>query len=69
MELTPLVYAESHRPAKHYMRNERAGHTLQTTALIHEAHLPLIDAAHFFAIADRLIRQILMDFARESGYQ
>ena len=44
-KLMPLVYAELHRLAKRYMRNERAGHTLQTTALIHEAYLRLIDAA------------------------
>ena len=59
------------------MRRERTGHTLQTTALIHEAYLRLIDArqvrwqnrAHFFAIAARLMRQILVDFARKRGYQ
>src|SRR5881396_3551027 len=76
-KLMPLVYAELRRLAKRYMRNERAGHTLQTTALIHEAYLRLIDArrvrwqnrAHFFAIAARLMRQILVDFARERGYQ
>ena len=76
-QLMPLVYAELRRLAKRYMRNERAGHTLQTTALIHEAYLRLIDArhvrwqnrAHFFAIAARLMRQILVDFARERGYQ
>jgi RNA polymerase sigma factor (TIGR02999 family) len=76
-QLMPLVYAELRRLAKRYMRNERAGHTLQTTALIHEAYLRLIDArqvrwqnrAHFFAISARLMRQILVDFARERGYQ
>jgi len=73
----PLVYAELRRLAKRYMRNERAGHTLQTTALIHEAYLRLIDTrqvrwqnrAHFFAISARLMRQILVDFARERGYK
>jgi RNA polymerase sigma factor (TIGR02999 family) len=75
--LMPLVYAELRRLAQSYMRRERAGHTLQTTALIHEAYLRLIDAgqirlesrAHFFAVASRLMRQILVDFARSRGYQ
>ena len=75
--LIPLVHAELHRVAKRYMSRERAGHTLQTTALISEAYLRLIDAqevrwqnrAHFFAIAARLMRQILVDFARDRGYQ
>src|SRR5215470_19878509 len=75
--LAPLVYAELRRLAKSYMRRERAGHTLQTTALIHEAFLRLIDAGqvrlesrtHFFAVASRLMRQILVDFARSRGYQ
>jgi hypothetical protein len=59
------------------MRRERDGHTLQTTALIHEAYLRLIDdgqvriesRAHFFGVASRLMRQILVDFARSRGYQ
>ena len=75
--LLPLVYGELRRLAQSYMRRERAGHTLQTTALIHEAYLRLIDAkqaplgnrAHFFAVASRLMRQILVDFARSRGYQ
>jgi RNA polymerase sigma-70 factor, ECF subfamily len=75
--LMPLVYSELRRLAQSYMRRERAGHTLQTTALIHEAYLRLIDAkqarlenrAHFFAVASRLMRQILVDFARSRGYQ
>ena len=75
--LIPLVHAELHLLAKRYMRHERAGHTLQTTALIHEAYLRLIDArqvrwqnrAHFFAISARLMRQVLVDFARQRGYQ
>lgn len=75
--LVPLVYGELRRLAQSYMRSERAGHTLQTTALIHEAYLRLIDAGqvrlesrtHFFAVASRLMRQILVDFARSRGYQ
>lgn len=76
-QLIPLVHAELHRLAKRYMRKERVGHTLQTTALVNEAYLRLIDVsqvewrnrAHFFAIAARLMRQILVDFARDRGYQ
>jgi len=75
--LFPLVYAELRRLAKSYMRKERAGHTLQTTALIHEAYLRLIDAgrvewrnrAHFFGVAARAMRQILVEMARERGCQ
>jgi len=75
--LMPLVYGELRQLAQSYMRRERAGHTLQTTALIHEAYLRLIDTkqtrlenrAHFFAVASRLMRQILVDFARSRGYQ
>jgi RNA polymerase sigma factor (TIGR02999 family) len=74
-QLMPLVYAELRRLAKHHMRNERMGQTLQTTALIHEAYLRLIDARqvrlenrrHFFAAAARLMRQVLVDLARERG--
>jgi len=74
-QLIPLVYGELRRLAKHHMRRERAGHTLQTTALIHEAYLRLIDASqvklenrrHFFAVASRLMRQVLVDLARERG--
>jgi RNA polymerase sigma-70 factor (ECF subfamily) len=73
-ELIPLVEAELRQIAKRYMRAERRGHTLQTTALIHEAYLRLIrqdnvdyeDRFHFFAIAARLMRQILVDHARRS---
>jgi len=76
-QLVPLVYDELHRMARQYLRKERAGHTLQTTALVNEAYLRLIDVrqvqwqnrAHFFAIAARLMRQILVDFARERNYQ
>lgn len=75
--LVPLVYDELHRLARGYMRRERANQTLQTTAVIHEAYLQLIDArqvkwqnrAHFFGVAARLMRQILVAFARERGYQ
>jgi RNA polymerase sigma-70 factor (ECF subfamily) len=71
-KLTPLVYAELHRLAKFYMVRERTGHTLQTTALIHEAFLRLIDwknvrwqnRAHFFGVAAQVMRRILVDFAR-----
>src|SRR5262245_3422532 len=71
-KLTPLVSKELHRLAKRYMGRERAGHTLQTTALVNEAYLRLIDAsqvewqnrAHFFAISAQLMRRILVDAAR-----
>jgi len=75
--LIPLVHAELHRIARRYMRSERAGHTLQTSALINEAYLRLIDAqqvhwqnrAHFFGIAAQLMRRVLVDFARSRGYK
>jgi RNA polymerase sigma factor (TIGR02999 family) len=71
-KLTPLVYRELHRLAQAYMRGERVGHALQTTALVNEAYLRLIDAdhqawqnrAHFYAVAAKLMRHILVDFAR-----
>jgi RNA polymerase sigma factor (TIGR02999 family) len=71
-QLMPLVYAELHRLASSYMRRERAGHTLQTTALVHEAYLQLVgqEKAHwenrtqFFAVAAQLMRRILVDHAR-----
>ncbi len=71
--LLPLVYAELHRQAARYLRRERRDHTLQTTALVHEAYLKLIDQrevnwqnrAHFFAIAAQAMRRILVDYARE----
>jgi RNA polymerase sigma factor (TIGR02999 family) len=73
--LTPVVYDELHRLARHYMRKERAGHTLQTSALINEAYIRLFDQkvawenrAHFFGIAARLMRQILVDHARAKRY-
>lgn len=71
-ELAPLVYGELHRLAVSYMRRERSGHTLQPTALVHEAYLRLVaqpgqsfqNRAHFFGIAAHLMRQILVDHAR-----
>ncbi len=76
-QLMPLVYDELHRMARRYMRQERVGHTLQATALINEAYVRLIDAqavqwknrAQFLGIAAQLMRRILVDFARERGYQ
>jgi RNA polymerase sigma-70 factor (ECF subfamily) len=75
-ELMPRVHQELHRLAHLYMRRERIGHTLQTTALVNEAYIRLIDAkevdwrdrAHFFAISSNLMRRILVDFARTRGY-
>ena len=72
-KLMPLVYEELHRQASRYLRKERQGHTLQTTALIHEAYLKLVDQravkwqnrAHFFGIAAQAMRRILVDYARE----
>jgi RNA polymerase sigma factor (TIGR02999 family) len=70
--LLPLVNAELRRQASRYLRRERAGHTLQTTALIHEAYLKLIDQrevswqnrAHFFGVAANMMRRILVDYAK-----
>ena len=69
--LIPLVYDHLHRIARRHLRNERPGHSLQTTALINEAYLKLIEQSvswqnrnHFFGIAARLMRQILVDHAR-----
>lgn len=75
--LIPLVYDELYRLAKRYMARERAGHTLQTSALVNEAYLRLIDLksvrwqnrAHFFAISAQVMRRILVDFARSRNYQ
>jgi RNA polymerase sigma factor (TIGR02999 family) len=75
--LTPLVHAELHRLARTYMSRERPGHMLQTTALIHEAYVRLIDwknvewqnRAHFFGVAAGLMRRILVDYARSRKYQ
>jgi RNA polymerase sigma factor (TIGR02999 family) len=76
-KLMPLVYAQLHAAARHYMAGERPGHTLQTTALIHETYLRLVDIrrikwqdrAHFLAICAQLMRRILIDFARSRRYQ
>jgi RNA polymerase sigma factor (TIGR02999 family) len=70
--LVPAVYAELHRLAHYYMKREPAGHVLQTTALINEAYLRLVDTrqrhwqnrAHFLAVAAQVMRRILVDFAR-----
>ena len=71
-ELAPLVERELRRLARHYMRNERPGHTLQPTALVNEAFVRLIDwknvewqnRAHFFGVSAQIMRRILVDFAR-----
>ena len=73
--LTSLVYGELHRLARRYMRNERPGNTLQTTALVNEAYLRLVDVknvdwqhrAQFFAISAQIMRNILVDAARARG--
>ncbi len=75
-ELYPLVYEELHRLARRYMSRERKGHTLQTTALINEAYVRLVDQrnvqwanrSHFFAISAQIMRRILIDHARRYAY-
>ena len=75
--LMPLVYDELRKVAARHLRGQRPGHTLQTTALVNEAYLRLIDAsqvqwqnrAHFFAVAAHLLRRILVDCARTRNYQ
>ena len=75
--LMPLVYNELHRLAHRYMAREQPGQALQTTALVHEVYLRLVDAndidwqnrAHFFGLCARLMRRILIDFARSRNYQ
>ena len=75
--LVPLVYAELHRLSHHYMGRERSDHTLQTTALINEAYVRLVDQkktqwqnrAQFFGVCAELMRRILVDYARKRGYQ
>ena len=75
-KLTPLVYEELHRAAHRYMAQERPGHILQTTALVNEVYLRLVDIreviwqdrAHFLAVCARLMRRVLTDFARSRGY-
>jgi RNA polymerase sigma factor (TIGR02999 family) len=78
-KLVPLIHAELHRLARHYMRQERGGHTLQTTALVNEAYLKLVDwrnqnvqwqnRAHFFGVSAQVMRHILVDHARANRYQ
>lgn len=76
-QLIPFVYNELHRLAQHYMAAERSAQTLQTTALVHEVYLRLVDVknvdwqnrAHFYGICARLMRRILVDFARSRNYQ
>ena len=76
-QLIPLVHAELRRIAARYMARERAGHTLQPTALVNEVYLKLVDVervrwqnrAHFLAVAARLMRRILVDFARSRRYR
>ena len=76
-ELVPLIHEELRRLARHQMRGERDNHTLQTTALVNEAFLRLVDLrrirwqdrAHFLALSARLMRRILVDHARSRGYQ
>jgi RNA polymerase sigma factor (TIGR02999 family) len=74
-QLTPLVYAHLRAQARRYMRKERSGATLQSTALVHEVYLRLVNAedvdckdrVHFFALAAQIMRRILVDAARASG--
>lgn len=74
-QLVPVVYGELRRLAHHYMRGERAGHTLQTTALVNEVYVRLAgidalqwrDRTHFFAMAATLMRRVLVDYARQRG--
>lgn len=74
--LMPLVYDELRRLAHRYMSNERPGHTLQTTALVNEAYLRLVNwkevqwqnRAHFFGVSAQMMRRILVDFARDRQY-
>lgn len=76
-KLIPLVYDELHRLAHNYIRNERKGHTIQTTALVNEAYLRLMDCsrvnwqnrAHFMALSAQLMRRILVDYARSRRSQ
>ena len=75
-KLMPLVYSELKRLAHHYLKGERAGNILQTTALVNEAYLRLIDSsrvqwqnrAHFFAVSAQLMRRVLVDAARARNY-
>jgi len=75
-QLMPLVYSELHRIAHRYIKKERPGHTLQTSALLNEAFMRMVDQrevtwksrAHFFAIAAQMMRRILVDYARSRRY-
>ena len=74
-KVTPLVYEQLHRAARHHMAGQRSGHILQTTALVNEVYVQLVDCrqmnwqdrAHFFAMSAQLMRRILIDFARSRG--
>lgn len=76
-KLMPLVYEELRQMAKQYMRNQRVGHTLQPTALIHEAYLKMAgreeqnwqNRAHFFGVAAQAMRHILVDYVRNRNFQ
>jgi RNA polymerase sigma factor (TIGR02999 family) len=76
-KVSSILYAELRRQASRYMRREPPGHTLQTTALVHEAFLRLVEAqevdwhdrGHFLAVAARVMRRVLVDLARAQGYQ
>lgn len=76
-QLIPVVYDELRRVARRHMAGERASHTLQTTALINEVYVRLVDVesvsirnrAHFLALCARLMRNVLVDYARSRGYQ
>jgi RNA polymerase sigma factor (TIGR02999 family) len=75
-KLLPMVYEELRRLAKRHMAGQRVGHTLQTTDLVNEAYLKLVnlnetgwrDRIHFFAVASRAMRSVLVDYARKRGY-
>lgn len=76
-QLTPIVYDHLHRLAQHYLAGERSGHTLQATALVNEAYLRLVGCSdvnwenrnHFFAVSAKIMRRILVDFARSRTNQ
>src|SRR5437867_3505556 len=75
-KLVPIVYEELRRLANYYMRRERLGHTLQTSALINEAYIRLVDhkgmrwqnRSHFYGVAAQAMRRVLVDHARSRGY-
>src|ERR1700736_4239551 len=76
VRIIELAYPELHQIALRCLNNERPGHTIQATALVHEAYLKLVDIqriewqdrAHFFAVGARIMRRILVDYARARGY-